>query len=62
MKTLIWIPRVVYTLTGLLFIWSVLRDAPAIAMALQGLVGAGLMQVLLAIYSELVAIREAVES
>lgn len=54
---MMWIPWTLYLVTALLFGWSVLRDAPAIALSIQGFIGAGVIQVMLAIYSEVLELR-----
>lgn len=56
---MIWIPRLLLTCTVLIFLWSALKNSPAVALVLEGLFATGSTYLMLAIYSELLELRQA---
>lgn len=61
MRWLIWTPRALYLVSGLAFGLSAVVAAPAWGIAVQAFAWAALIQIALAIYSEVLLIREALE-
>lgn len=61
MKLLLWLPRVLYGGAVLSLIISLLWSAPAWGIAVQLLAWAAVIQVLLAIYAELLRIGDLLE-
>ena len=62
MRGLLWLPRVLYGGALLAGLVSLMWSAPAWGIAVQMLAWAAVLQVLLAIYAEVLRIAEALES
>lgn len=61
MHWLVWTPRALYVVSGLAFGLSALVAAPAWGIAVQAFAWAALIQIALAIYGEVLHIREVLE-